>query len=57
MHLHQLLSLLPLLPFSQAAETVLGAFVFSRHGDRTPKSTPPTNLTNLGYRQIFDSGT
>lgn len=40
-----------------AAETVLGVYIFSRHGDRTSKSTPPANLTDLGYSQIFTSGT
>lgn len=39
-----------------AAETVLGAYIFSRHGDRTSKSTPPTLLTDLGYQQIYTSG-
>ncbi|KAL8907681.1 MAG: hypothetical protein Q9207_001249 [Kuettlingeria erythrocarpa] len=39
------------------AETILGVYIFSRHGDRTPKTTPPANLTELGYRQIFTSGT
>ncbi|WEW56257.1 histidine phosphatase superfamily protein [Emydomyces testavorans] len=39
-----------------SAETVLGAYIFSRHGDRTPKSIPPTVLTDLGYRQMFMSG-
>jgi hypothetical protein len=38
-------------------ETVLGVYIFSRHGDRTAKSTPPTNLTDLGYEEIFNSGT
>src|SRR2546423_3188240 len=38
-------------------ETVLGVYIFSRHGDRTAKSTPPTNLTELGYEEIFTSGT
>ena len=52
-----LLSLLSLLPLSQAAETILGVYIFSRHGDRTPKSLPPANLTELGYREIFESGT
>ncbi|KAL8773914.1 MAG: hypothetical protein Q9209_001344 [Squamulea sp. 1 TL-2023] len=47
-----------LLPYTAyAAETVLGVYIFSRHGDRTPKSTPPANLTNLGYSQVFTSGT
>ncbi|KAL8835479.1 MAG: hypothetical protein Q9170_003312 [Blastenia crenularia] len=39
------------------AETILGVYIFSRHGDRTAKSTPPANLTDLGYRQVFTSGT
>lgn len=38
-------------------ETVLGVYIFSRHGDRTAKSTPPTVLTDLGYREVFTSGT
>jgi hypothetical protein len=42
---------------SVSAETVLGAYIFSRHGDRTAKSTPPANLTDLGYQQVFTSGT
>ena len=51
-----LCSLLPL-TLSQASETVLGVYIFSRHGDRTSKSTPPANLTALGYQEIFTSGT
>lgn len=46
-----------LLPISEAAETVLGVYVFSRHGDRTAKAWPPAVLTDLGYREVFDSGT
>ena len=56
MRLHHVLPL-ALLPFSRAAETVLGVYIFSRHGDRTAKSTPPANLTDLGYKEIFTSGT
>ncbi|KAK2763240.1 hypothetical protein FQN54_009876 [Arachnomyces sp. PD_36] len=41
---------------STTAETVLGAYIYSRHGDRTSKSTPPTVLTTLGYSQVFTSG-
>lgn len=44
------------LPLVQSAETVLGAFIFHRHGDRTTKSYPPTHLTDLGYQQIYQSG-
>ena len=57
MHAHTLLSLALSLPLAQAAETILGVYIFSRHGDRTSKSTPPTVLTDLGYREVFDSGT
>ncbi|MCJ1475022.1 hypothetical protein MMC13_003682 [Lambiella insularis] len=45
------------LPLTRAAETVLGVYIFSRHGDRTAKSTPPTNLTDLGFQEVFTSGT
>ena len=41
----------------QAHETVLGVYILSRHGDRTAKSTPPANLTDLGYQEVFTSGT
>ena len=58
MHFNQALLLLCSLSTSTiAAETILGVYIFSRHGDRTPKSLPPTNLTSLGYKQIYDSGT
>lgn len=39
-----------------AAETILGAYIFHRHGDRTPKALAPTNLTALGYEQVYTSG-
>lgn len=42
---------------ASAQETVLGVYIFSRHGDRTAKSTPPANLTDLGYEEVFTSGT
>jgi hypothetical protein len=45
------------LPLAHAAETILGVYIFSRHGDRTPKSIPPTLLTDLGYEEVFTSGT
>ena len=45
------------LPLTQAAETVLGLYIFSRHGDRTSKAYPPTKLTDLGYSEVFSSGT
>jgi hypothetical protein len=38
-------------------ETVLGVYIFSRHADRTAKAWPPTNLTDLGYKEVFISGT
>ena len=54
------LTILPLtfllLPLTQAADTVLGVYIFSRHGDRTSKAWPPTVLTPLGYSEIFTSG-
>ncbi|KAI0815646.1 putative histidine acid phosphatase [Xylaria sp. FL0064] len=37
-------------------ETVLGVYIFSRHGDRTPKALAPANLTSLGAEQVFASG-
>ncbi|KAK4621344.1 Prostatic acid phosphatase [Fulvia fulva] len=40
----------------QNTETVLGVYMFHRHGDRTAKSTPPANLTDLGYSQVYTSG-
>jgi acid phosphatase len=39
-----------------SAETVLGAYVFHRHGDRISKSTPPTLLTDLGYSEVHARG-
>lgn len=45
------------LPMALAqTETVLGVYMFHRHGDRTPKILPPANLTDLGYRQVYTSG-
>lgn len=40
-----------------ADESVLGIYVFHRHGDRTSKSWPPTMLTALGADQVYASGT
>lgn len=54
---HSLLPLALFLPFTQAAETVLGLYIFSRHGDRTSKAYPLSKLTELGYSEIFSSGT
>lgn len=55
MPLPSFILLVALVPFS-VAETILGVYMFHRHGDRTAKSTPPTNLTDLGYRQVYESG-
>ncbi|EED24570.1 conserved hypothetical protein [Talaromyces stipitatus ATCC 10500] len=58
-HRNSLLAAAALIPAIQlsAAETILGAYVFHRHGDRTSKSTPPASLTDLGYHEILGSGT
>lgn len=56
MHSSVALSVLSCLASANAAETVLGAYIFHRHGDRTPKSLAPTNLTALGYEQVYTSG-
>jgi len=50
------LTTLSLLSSTVAAETVLGVYMFHRHGDRTAKSTPPANLTDLGYQEVWTSG-
>jgi hypothetical protein len=41
---------------SSSDEQILGVYMFHRHGDRTSKSTPPANLTNLGYDEVYKSG-
>lgn len=38
------------------AQRVLGAYIFQRHGDRTPKILPPTLLTDLGYQEALMTG-
>ncbi|PLB52166.1 phosphoglycerate mutase-like protein [Aspergillus steynii IBT 23096] len=45
----------PFAPFA-SAERVLGAYVFARHGDRTPKVLGSTQLTDLGYSQVYQTG-
>ncbi|KAJ5566708.1 uncharacterized protein N7459_010090 [Penicillium hispanicum] len=40
-----------------SAERVLGAYIYSRHGDRTAKVFGSTQLTDLGYHEVFESGT
>ena len=52
----QLLFLSSLVPLLSAQETVLGVYIFHRHGDRTSKSFAPTTLTDLGYTQVYASG-
>lgn len=47
---------LSLLPSIFAQETVYGVYIFHRHGDRTAKSTPPANLTQLGYQEVYTAG-
>ncbi|KAF6843528.1 hypothetical protein CMUS01_02014 [Colletotrichum musicola] len=39
-----------------AAETVLGIYVFHRHGDRTAKKWPPVRFTDLGASEVYTSG-
>ncbi|KAI1615797.1 acid phosphatase [Exophiala viscosa] len=56
MHYATLPLLASLATSAVAAETVLGVYIFSRHGDRTAKSTPPANLTDLGYQEVYTSG-
>ncbi|KAI5817413.1 histidine phosphatase superfamily [Pyronema omphalodes] len=52
-----LLSLAAQVAYSQSTtETVHGAVIFSRHGDRTWKGAPPTKLTAVGQNQLFNSG-
>ncbi|RYP07621.1 hypothetical protein DL764_002399 [Monosporascus ibericus] len=55
MQLKGLLVSLASLPLIKG-ETVLGVYIFHRHGDRTPKSHPPVSMTALGATQVFDSG-
>lgn len=52
----QFLFLSSLVPLIQAQETVLGVYIFHRHGDRTSKAFSPTTLTDLGYAQVYASG-
>ncbi|KAL4882242.1 histidine phosphatase superfamily [Aspergillus karnatakaensis] len=45
------------LPIAQvSAEKVLGAYIFARHGDRTAKILKNTQLTDLGYSQVYLTG-
>lgn len=56
MHTKQFLLVSSLLPLIAAQETVLGVYIFHRHGDRTTKSYAPTTLTDLGFQQVWQSG-
>ncbi|CAD6448243.1 1700ed55-f897-4021-baa5-dd650d11d17f [Sclerotinia trifoliorum] len=50
-------ALLPLIQGQESTpETVLGVYIYHRHGDRTTKSYPPVSLTDLGYAQVHASG-
>ncbi|KAL2810130.1 histidine phosphatase superfamily [Aspergillus granulosus] len=52
----QLLALSALSVAQVSAEKVLGAYVFARHGDRTAKILKNTQLTDLGYSQVYTTG-
>ncbi|KAJ4420238.1 hypothetical protein N0V85_000676 [Neurospora sp. IMI 360204] len=54
--MHAKALLLASIPAATAAETILGAYIFSRHGDRTTKAYVPTKLTALGAEQVYLSG-
>ncbi|KAI1336426.1 histidine acid phosphatase-like protein [Xylariaceae sp. FL0016] len=56
MELTTLLLSLATLSAAAKAETVLGVYIFSRHGDRTPKVLAPANLTSLGAEEVYSSG-
>ncbi|KAL4904376.1 hypothetical protein BDW74DRAFT_154718 [Aspergillus multicolor] len=45
------------IPLQVSAEKVLGAYIFARHGDRTAKILKHTELTVLGYNQVYQTGT
>lgn len=52
----RLLSWAVLLPLSYAADTIVGVYLVTRHGDRTSKEAPPTSLTPLGIQEAYDTG-
>ena len=56
MYTKTLLAALSFLPTLVHSETLLGAYIFHRHGDRQSKSLPPVLLTALGYNQVYLSG-
>ena len=51
-----LLHLAVLLPLSYAADTIVGVYLVTRHGDRTSKEAPPTSLTPLGIQEAYETG-
>jgi hypothetical protein len=53
----QVLALLSFGSLALTQETILGAFIFHRHGDRTSKFWPPARLTDLGATEVYESGT
>ena len=55
MALKNLLFCLATVPLA-SAETILGVYILHRHGDRTPKTHRPVNLTALGADQVYESG-
>ncbi|KAL4978947.1 histidine phosphatase superfamily [Aspergillus desertorum] len=50
------LIVLSAIPLQVSAEKVLGAYIFARHGDRTAKILKNTQLTDLGYNQVYLTG-
>lgn len=57
MYANGMLSIIALPLLVQAQETVVGLYIFHRHGDRTAKALPPANLTTLGWQEVYTSGT
>lgn len=51
-----LLALLAPMAHPALAEKVLGAYIFARHGDRTAKALGNTHLTDLGYNEVYLTG-
>lgn len=51
-----LLALLVPMAHPALAEKVLGAYIFARHGDRTAKALDNTHLTDLGYKEVYLTG-
>ena len=53
---NHLLHLALLLPLSCVADSIVGVYLVTRHGDRTSKEAPPTSLTPLGIQETYDTG-